>query len=560
MILFFVPFLLFAEDIIVTAQIEGESVVDKPQQGSITVTHSKTSKIDPKSFTIERKSLKTSFQKDIVISPDSPLIISIYFFEIPAEKKGLHILPEIGVKVGDKVYSSTPTTYEVFENKQENPIPSITSSPVAPAAESTAKVVLGLEAFVEGSHTLYPGQRAKVGYKYIFNYNFDLTKEVIPLLEAKGFRKIGDKVLKESTRDNLNNVEVSQVIEGISPGTFTFGPSLIQGKAYIEDAYSGKQYSKTEYTANAPPITIQVDPFPAMGKPSSFKGAIGEFKMDLSLLSPSEVTVGDKILLQISISGTGEIENVPMPDICCQPGFSGFFRQSDLPPVEKVQGNTKTFIVEMRPISDSIREIPALELSFFNPSTITYSSVKSKAIPLKVNPLQEEVPKADPEPVGTQKNDTTPIPTSAIEIEGNYPLTTADLSNSFFGTWWVLLIVPMGALALFLQMDYRNKLEKQHSQVKTKTSAEVFNDALRASLGSSEQYNKLREGFMLRLFERGDIRDVSISTDQLPKEGLTGEVRTFLARVEELRFTGKESNPNEMIKEAKILFNKLETA
>lgn len=543
---FFIPFFLFSEEVTITAQIEGESVADKPQQGSITITHQKESKVELKSFTLEGKPLSVTFQKDIVISPDSSLIISIYSFEIPGEKKGLHVLPEISAKVGGKIYASTPSTYEV-EKKVE----------ALSSAESTGKIVLGLEPFVEGNKILYPGQRVKVGYKYTFNYNFDLTKEVIPLLDAKGFRKIGDKVLKESNRDGLNIVEVSLIIEAVTPGTYTFGPSLIQGKAYKEDPYGSKQYFKNEYTSNAPPVTIKVDPFPEMGKPASFKGAVGDFTMELELLSPSEVIVGDKIQVQITISGTGEIESVPMPDICCQPGFSGFFRLSDLPPVEKVQGSIKTFIVELRPLSDSIREIPSLEFSFFNPNTMAYSLVKTKPIPLKVVPLKEEPPKAEPQ--SSAEPVITPVPTRAIEIEGNYPLMAEDLSNSLFGTWWVLLVIPMGALALYLQFNFRKQLDQQKTLIKEKISRDIFEEALLASPGSSEQYNGLRHGMMLRLFERGDINNASISTDQLPNEGLPGEVKTFLMRVEELRFAGKEGESVDgIIKDAKALFIKLE--
>ncbi len=559
------PFIAFSQDVTVTAQIEGENIADKPLQGTITITHRKEDKIDPKSFVFEGKPLNPSFQKDVVLSPNSPLIISIYQFQIPGEKKGAHFLPEIKVKVGSQVYASTSTTYEVEGssvinvNNVNNASNVNNVSNPNPPSESLGKVVLGLEPFIDGNNTIYPHQRIKVGYRYIYNYNFTLTKEEIPLLVADGFRKIGDKDFKETTRDGITTLEVSLVIEALKPGVYSFGPSVIQGKAYIEDESGRKQYSQSEYSAQAPVVTIKVDPFPERNKPASFQGAIGDFTMDLTLLSPAEVTVGDKMQLQITISGTGEIENVPMPEVCCQPGFSGFFKLSDLPPTEKVEDSKKMFVVELRPLSDSIHEIPPLEFSFFNPATITYSTVKSKPIPIKVIPLKGEPPAEEPQSPPAAKAEQAPAKPGAIEVEGNYQLTSTDLSNMSFGTWWVLLVLPFGALILFLQLNFKKQLEIQKTIVKTKDSRQLFDEALQANRGSPEFFNGLLNAFILRLYERGDIDRRMINPDELPKEGLPGEVRAFLAEIEEIRFAGKTGQPmDDIVKKARLLFSKLE--
>jgi hypothetical protein len=536
-----IPFILFSEDVTVTAQIDGVNYPGLPMHGTITITHNKEAEVNLTSFQLEGKPLKTTFQKDIVLSSSSPMIFSVYEFEIPGEKKGLHFLPEVSVNVGGKVYVSTPSTYEVSDKK------------IAPQTTS-GQVVLGLEPFIEGSQTLYPGQRSRVGYRYIYNQNFSLTKEEVPLLDAKGFRKIGDKTVKESTRDDLTTLEIYQIIEAIKPGTYTFSPSVIQGKVYTVDALGKKHYSKTEYTANAPSVTIQVDPFPERSKPSTFNGAIGDYKMELTLLTPSEVTVGDKMQLQITISGTGEIENIPMPDICCQPGFSGFFKQSDLPPTEKVEGSQKTFIVEMRPLSSSIKEIPSLAFSFFNPSTVTYETVKTKPIPLKVLPQKEESPAQQSQSTIPKEEPSSTSP-AAIEIENNFQLSSTDLSNTLFGTWWVMMIMPIGALILFLQYNLRNTIQEQKAVVQSKNSIELFKEALRKDPGSSEFYNELHNAFVLRLFERGEVKQSIMTTDELPN----GEVRAFLSKIEEIRFSGKTGETLKMIiREALALFAKLE--
>ncbi|MFQ5729800.1 MAG: hypothetical protein ACE5GN_05525, partial [Waddliaceae bacterium] len=240
------------------------------------------------------------------------------------------------------------------------------------------------------------------------------------------------------------------------------------------------EYARTESRAESAPLTIHVLPFPDPGKPTSFNGAIGEsFTFDVSLLTHDEVTVGDKITLLIKIGGKGELANLPMPEVCCQPGYSGFFRLSDLPPVENLAGSTKTFKVEMRPLTAQITEIPSLEFSYFNPKDKSYASLHSDPIPIKVIPLKTKPrdtqgkvlyhPEGD---VDEQAEEKMQEP-EAIEIEGVFPLTLSDLENKTFGTWWVLLILPLGIAILFVQTHMRRYMLKQQQRVKLKQSKDL---------------------------------------------------------------------------------------
>jgi len=349
-------FALYSQDVVVSAEIESKGVVGMPIKGSVTVTHDKEKKVDINSFRLGDDPLDVEFVKEVQISPGSPIVVSIYHFTLEPKTEGLHQLREISVSVGGEVYRSFSLTYEV-----ESGVP-------APTPRRTDKeIILNLENLIEGETVLYPGQRLKVGYRFSFNYGIDLTSESIPLLEAEGFTKVGGKDKKEYTKGGLNYLDVYQVIESVEPGEYTFPAGSIKGRAYIVDRLGQKTYAKSESYSETKPLTITVLPFPKEGQPPSFNGAIGEsLNFSFTLLSSNEVTVGDKMELLIKISGIGELANMPMPEVCCQPGFSGFFRLSDLPPIEDLQGATKTFKVEMRPLNANIKQIPTLEFSYFN--------------------------------------------------------------------------------------------------------------------------------------------------------------------------------------------------
>ena len=557
----FVSYKLYAQNedgVKITAEIEPDSFADTPLKGTITITHDKRLTVDPDSFQLDKNPIKVNFVKEVPLSADS--IMSIYEFSIPAMPKGLHLLPEASVMVGVQRYVSVPSTYTVKEKKADAQPTDPATSKGSPQ-KGDAPVILQLENMVSEDTVLYPGQRISVGYRYGYNYGFDLSKEEIPLLEGKGFRKIGGKEVKENTKGNLSILEITQLLEAETPGEYSFGPGIIEGRAYKRGALGQKIQDQSIRRAETPAVTLKVVPFPEEGKPPSFKGAVGNYDFNVSLSSPPQVNVGDKITLLIQVTGSGAIESVPIPDVCCQPGFSGLFRLSDLPPEEKIENNTKTFHVEMRPLSASITKIPSIEFSFFNPQDKSYKTLRSQPIPITVTPIKVQAREQTPllEEKGVEKQ-AGPEDLNAIEIEGNAMLTTEDLKNNLLGTWKVLWIIPLSIGLLLLQIQMRNYIQNyKQKKIKSDSSKDIFNKAMEISPQSPEFFNLVHRAFLLRLVERGEIASTDIAIDSLSDHGASGKVRRFLTRIESQRFSGKEeATDKDLLTETRELFQELE--
>ena len=163
----------------------------QPIKGTITITHASEEKINPSSFQLGNHPIVPELVKTVKISPTSPLEVSIYSFTLPGQPPGLYVLPEVKVTVGSRTYQSISTTYEVKKANAQAPITPPPSSQ-QPAPKQTA-ASLQIQLRVEGPKPFYPGQRSKIIYLYIFRGNIELTKETLPLLEPKGFVKIGEK-------------------------------------------------------------------------------------------------------------------------------------------------------------------------------------------------------------------------------------------------------------------------------------------------------------------------------------------------------------------------------
>ena len=85
---------------------------NKPIQGSIFITHDAKNSVDASSFRLGNKPLKVTFVQNTQMSPGS-VVVSIYSFQLEGMGAGIHTLPSINVKVGNKLIQALPLVIEV---------------------------------------------------------------------------------------------------------------------------------------------------------------------------------------------------------------------------------------------------------------------------------------------------------------------------------------------------------------------------------------------------------------------------------------------------------------
>lgn len=518
----FTPFLDALPTINVSAEVQWNTIYEnQPIKGTLTITRDLNQKVNKESFKMSGKPLKVDFVQETKIAENSPLVVDIYSFEIPGMSKGLQMLPAISVEIDGKPYESIPSTFEVLPGT------------------GTSGPYIKLENIYQGEKILYPGQRALVGYRYSYNASFDLTKEELPLLYAENLKKVGEKEIKNFQSGNLSITEITQYVEAAKAGEYKYGPSVVAGIPYTEDNRGNRTYLKTVLSSEAPVLTIQVDNFPIAGKPASFNGAVGQFDFAVNMETPHEVREGDEVKLKMTVFGKGQLEKVLPPDLCCQPGFSGLFKNSDLPPVGQIKADTKIFQAALYPTTPLITAIPSIEFSWFDPVKKTYEKKRSVSIPLTVLPshLEQEPSLKDKMAQANVSEVMRPL-----LIAANYFLENKNLRNRFFGSFWVIGLIPLGCLFIFFQLAYKREKEKS-SLLKFSQSDHLFKEALA---------KKKEKGFFALLEKAFDRLVEEKNLEEKPEE-----LKQFFDKINRMRFSGKEKiDLPGLILEADRLFNK----
>lgn len=298
----------------------------------------------------------------------------------------------------------------------------------------SAAPLFKLQLIFTGGDPLYPGQEFYVGYLYSFNTSIDLSEESLPLLDIKGFKKVGDRQVDEKQEGSISTRRVIQKLQAIKPGRFEVGTSRAVGLVYEKAPFGGKKYIKPALEATTSSLEIVVSPFPEVGKPASFNGAIGAFKLTSTLKGPSALQVGDRLLVNVVVEGTGEMQTVKAPALCCQPGFSGFFVKADLPPSEIVQEGRKSFDIELIVDNSDVNELPPIELASFHPKDKKYLTSRSAPIPIKV-----ERPPLPPTPPVSFEEAAFQVPAWDTIGSSSFKWPSPKLSDFlFWGILWAL--------------------------------------------------------------------------------------------------------------------------
>jgi hypothetical protein len=189
-------------------------------------------------------------------------------------------------------------------------------------------------------------------------------------------------------------VEIKTALFGAAAGEATIGPAIIRyeerGRPFTFFPTRG-----TEHTLRTDPITVEILPLPAKGRPADFGGAVGSYRLRASL-DPESADALEPVTLAIRLSGNGNIRTVPAPATPDLAEFKVYESGSstNVSTDNGVVGGSRTFEFVLVPQTAGTKTIPDLSMSYFDPASRTYKQTGPGELTLEVAPAAaaEEVP------------------------------------------------------------------------------------------------------------------------------------------------------------------------
>ncbi|MFH1620245.1 MAG: BatD family protein [bacterium] len=139
------------------------------------------------------------------------------------------------------------------------------------------------------------------------------------------------------------------------------------------------------------PLRVRIEPLPEKGRPTSFSGAVGQFKIKASA-DRKELKAGEALTLSVTVQGTGNLKTITAPALPDMPSFRVYDTVSSLnlqKSNDLVQGS-KAYKTVFIPKVQGVQVIPSIRFSFFNPVSGSYEEVSSR--PLEINVLAGAAP------------------------------------------------------------------------------------------------------------------------------------------------------------------------
>jgi len=159
-------------------------------------------------------------------------------------------------------------------------------------------------------------------------------------------------------------------------GTYDFGSVVLKGR-FGEEGAEGRVRGHDIYAVSAR-LLVTVKPVPEEGKPPSFTGGIGVFRVAAEI-APKRARVGDPMTLTLTLTGRGNLDDIGPPPLT---GFEKDFRVYE--PTAATKGGERTFTYALRPAHAGITAVPPVALSYFDFVNERYETIRTDPLPIEV--------------------------------------------------------------------------------------------------------------------------------------------------------------------------------
>ena len=253
-------------------------------------------------------------------------------------------------------------------------------------------------------------------------------------------------------------------------------------------------YRTVKKRVNSKGLNINVKPLPTP-RPSSFSGVVGDIEFNVTA-SKTDAKINDGITIKATITGTGNIRFAGNPQIKYPADFDVFDPKISNNITQTIQGGKGSRTIEtlVIPRHAGTFEIPAVEYSYFNPSTGTYRTLRSRPITINVERGEGEEIRSNfthsqgasvRENVKFLGTDIRFIKTGGIILK---PINTFIFGSNLFTLGYIIPIILF--ILIFIINRKRIKENADIQKVKTKKANKVARKRLKKSADHLKKGNK----------------------------------------------------------------------
>lgn len=341
----------------------------------------------------------TSSSVQIINGSVSKTNTQTFSYHLRAIKAGTYTVPSASITVDKKKITSEPC--EITVTASSSGSSSYNNANNTQSNTSIGNKNIYLEA-IPNKKKVYLGEQILLTYRIFYNIPISqLSVSKSPSYSGFWTKDITDNngsLQQSSTVINGQQYNVATIQEIVlfpqKTGNLIIDPLDItclaqvkqeRNRSYGYDPFDdffndvmGSSYKSVKKDIKSQPITIEVEPLPTSNKPSSFKGAVGQFTFT-SKIDKNELKVNEAFTLTLTVSGKGNIELLELPQPVFPPDFEVYDPKINTSVKNNAQGiygnKSAEYIIIPRVSGDFT--LNDIEFSYFNTSSKKYETLKS---------------------------------------------------------------------------------------------------------------------------------------------------------------------------------------
>jgi hypothetical protein len=474
-----------------------------------------------------------------------------YNYILQAKSRGSFTIGKASIVQDGTKYESSPLTITVVKGADK---------PKTQATESgVSQQEIAENVFIKATidkFRVYKGEQVTVTYKLYTRLNIASQMSINKLPQYPGFW-----IEELETPTNINFS--TEVVNGkqfrvgllkrvalfpsqtgkleVTPFELTV-PVVIQKKRNnnIWDDFFGDPFGRgesIEFNAKSNTVKVDVVDVPQEGKPDSFKGAVGDFSFK-SDLNRTITKTNEPLTLNVTISGTGNIKLVDMPEINLPAGFEKYDPKTSekISRTGKISGSKSAEYLFVPRVA-GVREIPAMEFSYFDPAKKKYFTLKSNSYSINIE-QGEKLPSSEE---FVSKEDIRQLGDDIRFIKTSYDVKKKESYFINSSGFWIASAVPLFAVLLLVGWKRRSdKLAGNVTLLRYQKAQKVAKNRLKtaAKLMTANQHKEFYTELSLALF--GYLEDklhipkaeftIERASDQLRKRNVPEELISDLKK------------------------------
>jgi len=537
-----------AGDVEVSARLEPEEIslgeatlLTLIVQGSASVTEPQFPNIDSLQITRVGKSTNIQFINGVMSGGVT------YTYQVVPEKTGVFTIPELSIRAGREIvktapitlrvakpYTGTPGTSSQAPTTQSPDAPSLPPPPSpstttqAPAEVASEPVVFQISL---PKRDFYVGELVPAELKVYLRQGLNILEVFTPTLSGNAFT-IGKLSTQPDTAEDAYidgklykiltwHSTVAPVKSGEYPLNVQMDVLVTEqvrrrspfGDAFPDDPFFDRFFmgeQRKRVTLKSKDTQVKTLSIPEEGRPADFSGAIGQFEFATDA-TPREIAAGDPITLKMSVAGAGNFDRVKAPELDKTLGFRTYTPSAKFEPFDSAGvGGRKIFEQMVIPQNSSIKGIPRITFSYFDPDKGKYATLASKEIPLKVvggtpssagastTPPPASTPSQPP--AGFTASDSEVVPNKLVQGS-----VSSTLEPLLVQPWFLALqLVPMAALiAASVHFRRRDRLTSDPAFARSVSASR----AIQVQLGAMDKALQQKNSHDFFMAARGAIRE-----------------------------------------------------